>query len=250
LTPTPLNQPPLPPQTRYWKRAEDRQRVVNALFDRSAEQYDRACHIMSFGSGQAYRREALERGGLRQGMDVLDVGTGTGLVAREVVHLLGSSGRVIGIDPSLKMMAAGRDLSGVGFVQGVGECLPFPDCRFDFITMGYALRHVPDLDQTFKEYLRVLKPGGKVLLLEITKPASTMGTLLARLYFGTAVPWAAWIGTRSTDAARLMRFYWDTIVQCVPPEAVLASLRRAGLVAAERTLIHGIFNEYTAMRGA
>ena len=249
MTPSSLNQPPLPPQTTYWNRAEDRQRAVNALFDRSAEQYDRACEIMSFGSGQTYRRAALERGGLRQGMHVLDVGTGTGLVACEVAHLLGSSGRVIGIDPSLKMMAAGRDRSRVDLVQSLGECLPFPDCRFDFITMGYALRHVPDLDQTFGEYLRVLKPGGKVLLLEITKPTSAMGTLLARLYFGTAMPWAAWIGTRSADAARLMRFYWDTIAQCVPPETVLASLRRAGLMATERNVIHGIFSEYTAMRG-
>ena len=128
MTPSSLNQPPLPPQTTYWNRAEDRQRAVNALFDRSAEQYDRACEIMSFGSGQTYRRAALERGGLRQGMHVLDVGTGTGLVACEVAHLLGSSGRVIGIDPSLKMMAAGRDRSRVDLVQSLGECLPFPDC--------------------------------------------------------------------------------------------------------------------------
>jgi demethylmenaquinone methyltransferase/2-methoxy-6-polyprenyl-1,4-benzoquinol methylase len=247
-SPSALNQPPLPPQTRYWNRAEDRQRVVNALFDRSAGQYDRVCDIMSFGSGQNYRRAALERGGLRRGMDVLDVGTGTGLVAREVVHLLASSGRVIGLDPSFKMMAAGRHRSGVDFVQGVGECLPFSEGRFDFITMGYALRHVPDLDQAFSEYLRVLKPGGKVLLLEITKPAFATGRLLARFYFGTALPWAAWIGTGSADAARLMRFYWDTIARCVPPETVLASLRRAGFMAAGRTVLHGIFSEYTAMR--
>jgi demethylmenaquinone methyltransferase/2-methoxy-6-polyprenyl-1,4-benzoquinol methylase len=243
-----VSQPPLPPQTRYWNRAEDRQRVVNALFDRSAGQYDRACGIMSLGLGQTYRRAALERGGLRQGMAVLDVGTGTGLVAREVIHLLGSSGRVTGIDPSLGMMAAGRHRSRAGVVQGVGECLPFSDCCFDFITMGYALRHVPDLDQTFGEYLRVLKPGGKALLLEITKPTSAIGTLVARLYFGIAVPCAAWMGTGSADAAKLMRFYWDTIAQCVPPESVLASLRRVGFVATGRTVLHGIFSEYTAMR--
>ena len=94
-----MNQPPLPAETRYWNRADDRQRVVNALFDRSAEHYDRACGIMSFGSGQRYRREALERAGLRPGMRVLDVGTGTGLLAREIAHVLGSSGRVVGLDP-------------------------------------------------------------------------------------------------------------------------------------------------------
>lgn len=242
------HQPPLPQANKYWSRAEDRQRVVNALFNRSAEHYDRACHIMSVGSGQVYRREALERAGLRRGMNVLDVGTGTGLVAREVVRLVGSSGRVIGVDPSAKMMAAGRRHHDIGFVQGLGECLPFPDSRFDFITMGYALRHVPDIDQTFREYMRVLRPGGRVLLLEITRPSSALGFLLARLYFETVVPYLAWVGTRSADTAQLMSFYWDTITDCVAPDIVLASLRRTGFVSG-RTVIHGIFSEYAATRG-
>jgi len=245
-----VSQAPLPDVTRYWDRSEDRQRVVNALFDRSAQHYDRACHIMSFGSGQRYRRAALERAGIERGMTVLDVGTGTGLLAREVAHRLGGAGRVVGIDPSAKMMAAGRRHLNIGFVQGLGEGLPFPAGRFDFVTMGYALRHVADLDRAFEEYRRVLKPGGRLLLLEITKPASAIGNLLARCYFGTAVPWLARIGTRSADAAQLMRFYWDTIVQCVPPETVLAALRRAGFASADRAVMHGIFSEYTATRRA
>jgi demethylmenaquinone methyltransferase/2-methoxy-6-polyprenyl-1,4-benzoquinol methylase len=242
-----VNQPPLPSQTKHWARAEDRQRVVNALFDRSAEHYDRACDIMSLGSGRAYRRAALRRAGVREGMTVLDVGTGTGLLAREVVYLLGSSGHVIGIDPSQKMMTAGRNHLVVGLVQGLGERLPFADSCFDFVTMGYALRHVPDLHQTFDEYFRVLKPGGRALLLEITRPTSTVGALLARLYFGSVVPSLARIATRSADAAELMKFYWDTIAQCVAPATVLASLRCAGF-AAERTVIYGVFSEYTAER--
>ena len=79
-----MNHPPLPAETRHWTHRDDRQRVVNALFDQSAEHYDRACGLMSFGSGQRYRRDALRRAGLRPGMRVLDVGTGTGLLAREI----------------------------------------------------------------------------------------------------------------------------------------------------------------------
>jgi demethylmenaquinone methyltransferase/2-methoxy-6-polyprenyl-1,4-benzoquinol methylase len=245
-----VNQPPLPAETRYWTRTDDRQRVVNALFDRSAEHYDRACGIMSLGSGQGYRREALDRAGLRPGMHVLDVGTGTGLLAREIVHLLGSSGRVVGLDPSWNMMAAGRRELNLRFVQALGERLPFPDMHFDFVTMGYALRHVHDFDQTFEEYRRVLKPGGRLLLLEITRPASTLGLTLARFYFGTVVPLVTRIGTGSANAAELMRFYWETIAQCVPPETVLASLERAGFAAPDRVVVHGIFSEYSAARGA
>jgi demethylmenaquinone methyltransferase/2-methoxy-6-polyprenyl-1,4-benzoquinol methylase len=244
-----VNQPPLPAETRYWTRTDDRQRVVNALFDRSAEHYDRACGIMSFGSGQSYRREALGRAGLQPGMHVLDVGTGTGLLAREIDHLLGSSGRVVGLDPSWNMMAAGRGELNLRFVQGLGERLPFPDRQFDFVTMGYALRHVGDLDRTFEEYRRVLKPGGRLLLLEITRPSSTLGLTLARIYFGTVVPLITRIGTGSANAAELMRFYWETIAQCVPPETVLASLERAGFAAPARAVVHGIFSEYTAVRG-
>lgn len=245
-----MNQPPLPPETRYWTRADDRQRVVNALFDRSAEYYDRACGIMSFGSGQGYRREALGRAGLRPGMRVLDVGTGTGLLAREIVHLVGSSGRVVALDPSWNMMAAGRRTQSLRFVQALGERLPFPDAHFDFVTMGYALRHVPDLDQAFEEYRRVLKPGGRLLLLEITRPASRLGLAAARIYFGMVVPLLTRIGTGSANASELMRFYWETIAQCVPPETVLASLGRAGFAAPDRLVAHGIFSEYTATRGA
>lgn len=203
---------------------------------------------MSFGSGQCYRREALTRAGLRPGMRVLDVGTGTGLLAREIVHLLGSSGRIVGLDPSWSMMTAGRRELNLPFVQGLGERLPFPDGHFDFVTMGYALRHVPDLDQAFEEYHRVLSPGGRLLLLEITRPASAPGRVLARIYFGTIVPLVARIGTGSTNAAELMRFYWETIARCVPPETVLASLGRAGFAMPDRTVMHGIFSEYTASR--
>ena len=71
-----MSQPPLPAETRYWRHPDDRQRVVNALFDRSAEHYDRACGIMSFGAGQGYRRQALGRAGLRPGMRVLNPADG------------------------------------------------------------------------------------------------------------------------------------------------------------------------------
>ncbi|HEY6211962.1 MAG TPA: class I SAM-dependent methyltransferase [Vicinamibacterales bacterium] len=243
-----MSQPPLLGESRFWAASADRQRAVNTLFDRSAAHYDRACGLMSFGSGQSYRRDALDRAGLRPGMHVLDVGTGTGLLAREIVHLLGSGRRVVGIDPSWQMMAAGRRRFRIPLVQGVGERLPFPDSRFDFVAMGYALRHVPDLDETFKEYRRVLKPGGRLLLLEITRPAWAIARGLARIYFGTVVPFVTRLGTGSSNTAELMRFYWETIAQCVPPETVLASLTRAGLVAPDRTVLYGVFSEYTASR--
>src|SRR5262249_36151846 len=146
-----------------------------------------------------------------------------------------ASGRVVGIDPSAGMMAAGRRATGhmplrtitVPLVRAIGERLPFPSGRFDFVAMGYALRHVRDLDEAFEEYRRVLRPSGRLLVLEITAPANSVGRTLARIYFGSIVPAVARLG--SVDAARMMRFYWETIDRCVPPETVLDSLRRVGL---------------------
>ena len=243
-----MSRPPLPAETRYWSRADDRQRFVNQLFDRSARHYDRASGVMALGGGQRYRREALVRAGLGTGMQVLDVGTGTGLLAREIARLVGPNGRVVGVEPSWNMMAAARGPLHVGLVQGVGDRLPFGDARFDFVTMGYALRHVADLDRAFDEYRRVLKDGGRLLLLEITRPASRVGLAVARAYFGVLVPMMTRIATRDGSAAELMRFYWETIAQCVPPESVLASLGRAGFKAAARAVELGIFSEYTATR--
>jgi demethylmenaquinone methyltransferase / 2-methoxy-6-polyprenyl-1,4-benzoquinol methylase len=247
----PVGLPPLPAETAYWQRAEDRQRVVNGLFDVAATHYDLACTLMSFGSGQRYRREALVRAGLRPGMNVLDVGTGTGLLAREIGRVTGAPHRIVGLDPSSSMLSVYRKAAATSvLVQGIGERLPLADESFDFVTMGYALRHVADLDRAFSEYRRVLKPAGRVLLLEITRPKSTLGLAAARLYFRTLVPLATRIATGSTAAAQLMRFYWDTIQMCVPPESVVASIERVGFVGARHTITFGIFSEYTGVRAS
>ena len=196
-----MSQSPLPSRTRFWDRPEDRRGVVDSIFSRGARYYDRSNDIMSLGSGQAYRRSALKRAGLKPNMSVLDVGVGTGLLAREAAPLLGPSGRIVGVDPSFEMMTAGRPRNPARLVQGFGERLPFVEGQFDFVTMGYALRHVDNLDQTFSEYRRVLKTGGRVLLLEITEPKSVVGSAIARGYFGKIVPWLTRIGTMSGDAS-------------------------------------------------
>ncbi len=105
-----------------------------------------------------------------------------------------------------------------------------------------------DLETTFREYRRVLKPGGKVLILEVTKPASGFGNFFFRLYFGRIYPALTQLFTRSRDARDMMRYYWETMDACVPPERVLEALRAAGFAKVDRIRMGGIFSEYTAVK--
>lgn len=240
---------PHPTLDKHYGRPEDRQEYVDALFDTAAPHYDWICQVMSFGSGQLYRKQALQRLGLRPGMRVLDVATGTGPVARAAGEILGDPMAVTGLDPSAGMLGQARQVVKGPLVQGRGEALPFASGRFDVVSMGYALRHVPDLAATFREYHRVLKPGGRTLVLEISRPRSRPAYWATRFYMRTVVPFVTRVGTGSQPAVRLMEYYWDTIENCVPPETILDALSQAGFEA-RRNVFGALLSEYVATRPA
>jgi demethylmenaquinone methyltransferase / 2-methoxy-6-polyprenyl-1,4-benzoquinol methylase len=239
---------PIPALPQYVSNPDARQRWTSDLFDRTAPYYDRICQMMSVGTDASYRREALERCGIAKGQHVLDVATGTGLLARAGAALVGCGGRIIGTDLSRGMLHQAQATSTCALVQATAEELPFRDGSFDALTMGYALRHVAELETLFNACYRVLRPGGRLILLEITKPASPGGRLLTRAYFGGVVPLLSRIVTGRRDAQVLMQYYWDTIDRCVPPETILDALRQARFTNVARYVHRGIFSEYTATR--
>jgi demethylmenaquinone methyltransferase/2-methoxy-6-polyprenyl-1,4-benzoquinol methylase len=242
--------PPHPVLKKYYLSAADRQPFVGALFDGAARHYNHIGQMLDLGSGPWYRRWTLRRAGLRPGMRLLDVATGTGLVAQGAVRILGEPGRVIGVDPSRGMLQEARKAVSSPLVQGIGEALPFRDGLFDMLSMGFALRHVADLETAFREYWRVLKPGGRVLLIEVSRPRSAVTRWLMRAHFQHVLPLMARISTRSEPAELLMKFYWDTIDQCVPPEAILGSLRQQGFIDVKRRGLFGFLYEYLAEKPA
>ncbi len=237
---------PHAPLTRYYRADQGKRRFVGEIFDSTAADYARIESMLALGTGSRYRGQALVRAGLAPGMRMLDVAVGTGLVAREATALLGPSGGVIGVDPSAGMMAAASGLGAVPLVQGRAEALPFAGGRFDFVSFGYALRHVEDLAVVFAEFRRVLKPGGRLLMLEITRPESRFARAALKLYLRGIVPLLSRAVARHRDTPRLFRYYWDTIEACVPPATVLAALGASGFASPDRHVELGMFSEYRA----
>ena len=232
----------------YYGRDEDRRSFVITLFDATAGRYDRLCGMMSLGSGLWYRRRCLQNRGLRPGMRLLDVATGTGQVARAAVRILDDPRAVVGVDPSAGMLREARRTLAAPLVQGQVEELPFESARFDMLTIGYALRHATDLDVAFRECRRVLKPGGRILILEISRPPSRLQRQVVRLYLTRVLPSLMALTTRNRHLGRLARYYWDTIATCVPPEIITDSLRRSGFVDVHHHVLGGLLSEYTATR--
>ena len=171
------------------------QRFIRRTFDETAPDYERLeqdarlwHRLLVPAPGAAARRAA-------SGMQVVDVGMGTGLVSREILRITGEPQRLVGVDPSPGMMAQAQLPGAVRCLEGSAERMPLPDASADFIVMGYALRHIADLAAAFAEFRRVLKPGGRVLVLEISKPRGALGTLAAE-----------GLHARHRAAARMSRF--------------------------------------------
>lgn len=240
---------PHPLLLHYYASAEHRPAYVRGLFDRSAQHYDRINAVMSFGAGRRYRREMLAEAGLRPGMRVLDVAVGTGQVAREARRLAGDRGLVVGVDVSSGMLQQAK-LAGAAdeLVCGQAEALPFADASFDLVSVGYGLRHVSDLSLLFRELARVLRSGGRLLVLELSRPSDWWSHTMMRLCLGRLLPWISLLSTGSRDAQMLMRYYWDTIDGCVPPEVILAAMRGAGLEEVRSSVQYSILRAYVGCR--
>jgi demethylmenaquinone methyltransferase / 2-methoxy-6-polyprenyl-1,4-benzoquinol methylase len=241
---------PHPPLGRYSDTPEAKRTYVGKLFDQTAGDYDRIERMMALGSGPWYRRQALLRAGLSPGMKCLDVAVGTGLVAREAAGIVGEGGGVVGVDPSTGMLAQAAKALPIRLVLGRAERLPFGDASFDFVSMGYALRHLADVAAAFREFARVLRPGGVACVLEITRPRGRISAALVKCYLRGIVPCLARVTSRTARERQreLWAYYWDTIDACVPPKTLLEAMGSAGFGRVRQHVELGLFSEYTGRK--
>jgi demethylmenaquinone methyltransferase/2-methoxy-6-polyprenyl-1,4-benzoquinol methylase len=247
-----LVEPQLPPHPRlqhYYRDEVERRSYLDRAFDKSAQYYDRLSWLLGFGVDGWYRRQALLRAGLAPGMSMLDVGCGTGLSAAAAMEIVGPDDRIIGVEPSRGMLdeALRRQRLHSG-IRGLAERLPVDDDTFDFVCMSFALRHVADLRAAFKEFKRVLKPGGRLLIVEMTLPPPALMYRLLRFYMKTVVPLIARLWARSRIAQELYVYCWETHDLCVPSDVILSTMRQVGLQDVTRWVDIGLFSEYTGRK--
>lgn len=167
-------------------KVEDKQAKVADVFHSVASKYDVMNDLMSGGIHRIWKRLTIEQSGVRRGHQVLDIAGGTGDLTMRFSRLVGPEGKVVLADINDSMLKVGRDrlldrgiTGNVEFVQANAEALPFPDNTFDCITIAFGLRNVTHKDNALASMARVLKPGGKVMVLEFSK---TENPLLTKVY--------------------------------------------------------------------
>ena len=209
---------------------DDKQRAVRDMFDAIAPRYDLVNRVMTFRLDVGWRRRAVRSLGLAGGSVVLDLASGTGDLC---VDLSRAGLRPVSVDLSFGMLAADR--SGAPRVQGDVLRLPFPDRSVDGVACGFALRNFVDLGRFFDELARVVRPGGRIALLDVATPANPVLRLGHAFYFGKVVPR---VGALLSDGAAY-RYLPRSVAYLPEPDEMMARLGAAGFPGARRQLLSG-----------
>ena len=233
-------------------RLSDRNRAIGEMFSSIAPRYDFLNRLLSLGTDRRWRREAVgciepDTGGVH-----LDVATGTADVALEIFRQKGTGAFVAGVDISPGMMRIGREkgaragLAGrLAFVQAPGEALPFRDDVFDSASIAFGIRNVVHRDLGLREMCRVVKPGGRVVVLEFSRPETAFFGILYRFYFTRVLPRLGGLFSRRSAYTYLP----DSVREFPPPREFAEMLRNAGCDPVNfRPLTRGIVTLYVGIK--
>jgi demethylmenaquinone methyltransferase/2-methoxy-6-polyprenyl-1,4-benzoquinol methylase len=214
---------------------------VNRMFDRVAGNYDALNSVMTAGLHHRWRERAAAKAELSAGDSALDICCGTGDLALELAGRVGPGGHIVGCDFSEPMLdlarekAGGAEASGVRFEWADALQLPYDGERFDAVTVGFGVRNLADLDRGLSEMARVLKPGGRAVILEITQPTRPPLSVFYSLWFDRIVPL---LGSFSSDPEAYS--YLPESVRSFPsPLGLAEKMDRAGFERVRYTVLAG-----------
>ena len=220
---------------------EEKAGLVRGVFDSVASRYDLMNDLMSFGVHRLWKRFALELAGVRPRQRVLDLASGTGDLADRFADLVGPDGLVLMTDINASMLEVGRDrminrghAGNMQFAQVDAESLPFPDDTFDLVTIAFGLRNVTDKQRALEAMYRALKPGGRALVLEFSKPRNRPLEKLYDLYSFKVLPQ---MGRWVADDAESYRYLAESIRMHPDQETLRGMMEQAGF---ERCDVHNL----------
>ncbi len=192
-------------------KTEDKANKVADVFHSVAHKYDVMNDLMSFGVHRIWKRLTIESSGVRSGHRVLDIAGGTGDLTMQFSKRVGDTGEVILADINASMLNVGRDRlldrgygGNIKFVQANAECLPFPTNHFNCVSIAFGLRNVTDKDKAIRSMLRVLKPGGRLLILEFSKPSNALLSDFYDKYSFTALPAMGKLITKDSESYKYL----------------------------------------------
>ena len=213
---------------------EEKQAKVADVFHSVAAKYDLMNDLMSFGVHRLWKRITIDLSGARRGNRILDLAGGTGDLTKKFSKIVGPEGQVVLADINSSMLNVGRDrladqgyVGNIDYVQANAECLPFEDNSFDVITIAFGLRNVTDKDAALRSMARVLKPGGRLLVLEFSKPTNPLMSRLYDMYSFSALPA---MGKLVTNDSESYKYLAESIRMHPDQETLRGMMEQAGLV--------------------
>ena len=233
-------------------RMDDRNRKIGEMFSSIAPRYDFLNRLLSFRRDRYWRRQAVSGAGPARGGRHLDVATGTADVSLEIFRQKGAESFVVGSDISLEMMRIGREKAAragrgrrMAFVRAPGEALPFRDGAFDSASIAFGIRNVGDRDRGLSEMCRVVRPGGRVVVLEFSIPEGALFGALYRFYFTRVLPRIGGLVSKRGAYAYLP----ESVLAFPSPPAFAEMMRAAGCATVDcRPLTFGIVTLYVGTR--
>lgn len=219
--------------------------LVRSVFDSVAGRYDLMNDLMSLGIHRLWKRVAVQLSNVRGGERVLDLAGGTGDLATLYACRVGKQGEVVLADINASMLRTGRDrlidrglTSNIRYAQVNAECLPFEESRFDCVSIGFGLRNVTDKDAALRSMHRVLKPGGRAIILEFSHPGDG---LIKKIYDHYSFKVLPFLGKIIANDADSYRYLAESIRVHPKQEELKAMMERAGFDRCDYfNLTHGV----------